>query len=127
MKYNAFLLSVGLCFSTGNVLAANVDVCSSPSALHEEKMLKYGMDDIPSLISDCGLDSIFNASGIFDIFDKFAASIPSADLLCGYSTKDVLSWYGVDSDYDYDIGVQVDYDLDADFLKGGQEFFSNLD
>ncbi|EJE4208690.1 MULTISPECIES: hypothetical protein [Vibrio harveyi group] len=127
MNYKAFVISSILAVSAGTATAESIDVCSNPSELHEQKMLKYGMEDIPSLLNDCGLGDIFNASGIFDIFDKFSASIPNMDLLCGYSTKDILDWYGVDSDYNYDIGVGLEYDINSDFLKGGQEFFSNLE
>lgn len=108
-----------------NAMADSIDVCTNPSELHNQKMQKYGMDDVPSLLSDCGLDAIFNASGIFDIFSSFSMSIPSMDLLCGYNTKDVLDWYGVDSDYKYDVGVSPSYDINHDFLSGDSDFFTS--
>lgn len=127
MNFRNISMGVLTAISTSFSAAASIDVCSSPSELHVQKMQKYEMSEVPSLLHDCGLDAIFNASGIFDIFNDFKASIPSMDLLCGYSTKDITNWYGIPSDYKYDVGVEVGYDLNHDFLKGGDEFFSSFE
>lgn len=124
MKFNKLVLLLSIAVSC-NAMADSIDVCSNPSELHKQKMEKYGMNDVPSLLKDCGLDAIFSASGIFDIFKSFSLSIPSMDLLCGYTTTDVLDWYGVDSDYQYDVGVSPSYDINHDFLSGEGNFFTS--
>lgn len=39
---------------------ASSDVCESPEELHKKKMERFMMNDIPSILDDCGLGNLLN-------------------------------------------------------------------
>lgn len=108
---------VVICLLTTNLAYASS--CKSPSALHNEKMAKYSMPDFPSLLEDCGLNDLIGKFG-GELFNSFKIDMPDFSV-CGYNTKDMASWFGVD--YNGSIGVdgKVSFggQLDAKSLING--------
>lgn len=92
MRLKNFVITSITIFLVG-ISAAKADSCKSSSQLLQEKLDRYGMTEFPSLMNDCGLDGLISAFG-GEIFGSI--NLPDFGNFCGYSAKDVSSWYGVD-------------------------------
>jgi len=100
---------------------ASAEVCKSSSQLHQEKLDRYAMPTFPSLLRDCGLDSILDAFG-GKLFAKI--NIPDFGNFCGYSAKDIDNWYGAGIPDSVVGGVDYHFEgVDVEDLLGGQKLF----
>lgn len=119
----ALVISLVLVNSTSLAFAS--DVCVAPSVLHEQKMNKYKMPDMPSLLEDCGINSLLEGFG-GSLFKSFKVNMPDVGLFCGYTAKDVAGWYGVDVPGHVGGSLGGDYtfgDIQASDLITGDSLF----
>ncbi|HGS4512475.1 TPA: hypothetical protein ACMDOZ_002171 [Vibrio cholerae] len=104
-KFKLFIISALLTVVSVNALA-DTYVCESPSSLHQKKIDKYKMPEFPKLLRDCGLEDLLGSFGLENIF-----KLPDVGILCGYSSKDIAEWYGLDSSVN--VGGKINVDLNV--------------
>ncbi len=116
------LISVVLTASVS--FGVSAEACKSSSQLHQEKLARYSMPAFPSLLEDCGLNSILD-SFAGKLFSK--VKLPDFGNFCGYSAKDIAGWYGVDVPDSVGGGAEYKFDTAApgDLLNGGNLFEVN--
>lgn len=73
----------------GNINLAIAAECKSAEDIHREKMEKYEMPELPSLLSDCGIGGILGGW-----LDLGSLNIDLDNLFCGYGANDVGNFYG---------------------------------
>lgn len=124
MKLSHLLLTSCLLFPTIAVASS----CKAPSKLHEEKMAKYALPTFPSLLEDCGLNDLLGKFG-GELFKSFKMDLPDISI-CGYNTKDMASWFGVDYDGSVGVDVGTSYDFGgalspSDLADGATNLFDS--
>lgn len=105
---STYLVAVALATASTVVLA---DACVSASTLHQQKVNKYKLPSLPSLLEDCGINDMIEGFG-GSIFGGFDIPIGDFNLFCGYSARDVAGWYGVNSPNS--IGLEGGLGIDID-------------
>ncbi|MFM2668573.1 hypothetical protein AAFX24_27920 [Vibrio mediterranei] len=109
-----YLLCACMLISSSAVMAA--DVCMSASALHQQKMAKYQVPTLPSILEDCGINDMLSGFA-GDIFGSIG--IGDISLFCGYTARDIGGWYGIEGPNSIGIGAEYGYgDVDVHNLLG---------
>jgi hypothetical protein len=114
-KTKNIALGLMLLGAVNSVVAAE---CKSAKEIHEKKMEKYELPELPSLLSDCGIGGILGGW-----LDLGSLNIDLDNLFCGYGANDLGNMYGGSGgninlpdeiNLDGQIGVDVGWGSGAD-------------
>lgn len=89
----------------GSVNVVSAAECKSAQEIHEEKMEKYALPELPSLLSDCGIGGILGGW-----LDLGSLNIDLDNLFCGYGANDLGNMYGSASGADVNLPDEINLD-----------------
>jgi hypothetical protein len=99
IKVAVFMFTV---FSSGSVLSAE---CKSAQDIHQEKMDKYKLPELPSLLESCGIGGILGGW-----LDLGSLNLDLDNLFCGYGANDLGNMYGGVSGSDVNLPDEINLD-----------------